>query len=77
MSLRRNVGSFDSAARAVIGSGLLIAANHRVPGTRWAGLAWLVCAVARFCPLWWVLRINTGRKELVYSRPSRWPHDEN
>ena len=74
--MKKNVGTFEVAARVVIGMSLLIVANH---GHWLAGVAAAVllgCAALRFCPLWWILRVNTAQAEKTY-RPSRWPDDEN
>lgn len=72
----KNVGSFDLAARAVLGGGLLIVANHGHTLAGACAVVLLASASLRFCPLWWVLRLDTGRSEKTYGR-SRWPADEN
>jgi hypothetical protein len=59
--MRSNVGSYDAAARFVVGSALLVAANH---GHAWAlvGFA-VVLTAAGFCPLYALFRFSTVSAE--------------
>jgi hypothetical protein len=75
MKLKRNTGTFDVAARVTAAGVLLILANHGHAAAGWAGAVLLACAVTRFCPLWWLLGVDTGRREKIY-RQSPWPPDE-
>jgi hypothetical protein len=72
--MKPNIGSFEAAWRCTAAGGLLIAANHGVRIAAWLSIGLLVCAALRFCPLWWLLRIDTGANEKSYRR---WPRDED
>ncbi len=75
MELKRNVGTFDVAARVVAGGVLMIVANHGHWAAGVAGAVLSGCAAVRWCPLWWALRVDTGAVEKTY-RGAAWPDDE-
>jgi hypothetical protein len=67
--MKANVGSYDSGMRFVAGCVLLIAAN-RGHGWGLAGFA-LVATAVGFCPVYWMLGIETGRCERTTRRAPR------
>lgn len=67
--MKANVGSYDSAVRFIAGCVMLIAAN-RGHGSGLAGFA-VVASAAGFCPVYWLLGIETGRAERADRRELR------
>jgi len=59
----KNVGARDSQARWILGISLFVMAYFLEGASHWvlltAGSVLLITAFARFCPIWFGLRINT------------------
>ena len=57
-----NVGTADRIVRLLLGIGLVAFAFYSHGPIRWIGLAgavFIITAIFRFCPAYWVLRIET------------------
>ena len=70
--MKTNVGSYDAGVRFILGC---VALFFSVNGLGWWGLLGLIpilSAACSFCPLYWLLRIDTAAWE--EARESR-PHD--
>jgi hypothetical protein len=61
--MKYNVGSIDRLLRIVIGMGIIIAGL--VLDSYWGllGVALLATAIFKFCPLYFMLKITTNKKE--------------
>lgn len=72
--IQRNVSSYDGGARFVGGSVLLMFALCGHAWLAWFGFGAWACSFTGWCPLWWLLRIDTtpwDRADPVGSNPSR------
>lgn len=61
--MKKNVGSIDRWVRIVLG---LIIAILGVVYNSWWGLVSIILigtALLNFCPIWWVFKISTTKKE--------------
>ena len=72
--MKINVGNSDRIIRAILGTGLIVAAVVAHGPVRWIGLAGIVLvvtAIVRFCPAYWVMRIRTlgSQSSQVRTRP--------
>ncbi|WP_175414832.1 YgaP family membrane protein [Nibricoccus aquaticus] len=71
--MKTNVGSYDAGVRFLLGSAVLF---FTVNGLGWWGLLGLIpvlSAACAFCPIYWLLRIDTAAREEAYERDH--PHD--
>ncbi len=58
-----NIGSLDRLLRVVVGLVLIGLSLFGVIGWwGWLGLILVVTGVVRFCPAYWLLKINTGKR---------------
>lgn len=61
--MKSNLCSYESGIRFVLGCVVLWRGIHFHSGWGWLGLAPLLTAVSGFCPLYWLLRIDTSSRE--------------
>lgn len=62
--MQANLGSIDRVLRIVVGLVLIGLTLAGVIGWwGWLGVVLLVTAFIRFCPAYWLLKINTGRRQ--------------
>ena len=69
--MKANVGSYDAAVRFLLGCGALF---MTVNGLGWWGLLGFVPIVSgafSFCPIYWLLNINTASWECQMERRHR------
>lgn len=55
----KNIGSYDAGVRFIGGCVILFIGSHTESAWGWWGLVPLATALAEFCPLYWVFRIDT------------------
>jgi hypothetical protein len=70
--MKTNVGSYDAAVRFLLGCGILF---FSVNGLGWwalLGFVPILSAACGFCPLYWLLRLDTAAWEARYE--ARHPH---
>lgn len=69
--MKTNVGSYDGAVRFVAGC-VLLSLSHRTLGS-WGllGLIPILSAVCGFCPLYWILHLDTKAWELAHEHSHR------
>lgn len=70
--MKTNVGSFDGAARFIAGCTILFFGGHGLGWWALLGLIPLLTSAFNFCPLYWVLRIDTAAWEERFEK--RHPH---
>jgi len=66
--MKHNVGSYDAAARAVLGFAIIGVGHHLRSWWGVAGLAPLLSSAFAFCPLYWLAGFNTCYQDLVDDR---------
>jgi hypothetical protein len=64
--MKKNVGSYDAGVRFIIGCILIFAAINGIYWG-WIGLA-LVLTSGGFCPIWWILKIDSAAWEERWER---------
>ena len=66
--MKRNVGSYDAALRFVVGCGLIALVNHGYGWWGLIGLAPILNAATGFCPVYWLLHLDTTACDKVDHR---------
>ncbi len=61
--MRHNVGSFDAAARAVLGLIIIGVGHHYHTWWGMIGLAPFFTAAFAFCPLYWLFHFDTTAQD--------------
>ena len=61
--MKHNVGSFDAAARTFLGIGILLVGHHYHEPWGFAGLVPIATAMLGFCPLYWLVGVDTRPAE--------------
>jgi hypothetical protein len=75
--MKTNVGSYDAGVRFILGCAVLF---FSVNGLGWWGLLGLIPianAACGFCPLYWLLRIDTAAWEEAHEHRSTDDHLKN
>ena len=61
--MKKNVGGIDRILRIVVGIALIaLTLTHTLPVWGWIGVVPLATGLMGFCPLYPLLKINTGKK---------------
>ena len=62
--MRANIGKVDRALRFIVGLVLIgLSLSGVIGGWGWLGIIALVTAFVSFCPLYSMLKINTGKRQ--------------
>jgi hypothetical protein len=66
--MKANVGSYDCAARFVLGCLVVGLAGHGLGGWAALGVIPILTSIVRFCPLYSILHVNTEAWEERFER---------
>ena len=66
--MKANVGSYDCAARFVLGCLILGLAGHGLGVWAWLGLIPILTSIAHFCPLYRLIHVDTDAWEDRFER---------
>ena len=64
--MKTNVGSIDAGIRFVAGSVILFFSLHGLGWWALLGLIPILSSACNFCPLYWLLRIDTAARESAW-----------
>lgn len=69
--MKANVGSYDAAVRFLLGCGILFTTFNGAGYWGLVGFAPILSAACSFCPLYWILRLDTAAWEEDFERRHR------
>jgi hypothetical protein len=69
--MKHNVGSFDAAARTLLGFAVLVIGHHLRSWWALVGIVPLLSAVTAFCPLYAIFRFDTCAQDAEGAPPQR------
>jgi len=72
--MKGKVGSIDGAIRTVLGLLIILVGHHLRSWWGLVGLVPLLSAMCGFCPLYWILRLDTRTREELEPDDAAHPH---